>query len=188
MHDPLQGRLAIAVCCRNLDSEKADMETFDLVLIGKVLFLLTMANAAPVLGEWLFGDKWAAPIDRGLILKDGQPLFGKSKTFRGIVLAIIVTTMSSPLIGLELLDGAMISVGAMIGDLFSSFLKRRLRMPPGSVAIGLDQIPEALLPALVAKCALPLTLFDVFAIVFGFFLGHSLYRACCGAEDSQSAV
>jgi hypothetical protein len=79
-------------------------------------------------------------------------------------------------------------VGAMIGDLFSSFLKRRLRMPPGSVAIGLDQIPEALLPALVAKCALPLTLFDVFAIVLGFFLGHFLYRACCGAEDSQSAV
>lgn len=164
------------------------METFEFVLIGKVLFLLTMANGAPVLGEWLFGEKWAAPIDRGLILKDVQPLFGKSKTFRGVVLAIIVTTMSSPLIGLELLNGAMISVGAMIGDLFSSFLKRRLRMPPGSVAIGLDQIPEALLPALVAKCALPLTLFDVFAIVFGFFLGHSLYRACCGAEDSQSAV
>jgi hypothetical protein len=162
------------------------MGTFDLVVIGKVVFLLTMANAAPLFGKTLLRDKMAIPIDCGLILRDGQPLFGKSKTIRGIVLALFATTISAPLVGLEFTTGAMVSASAMVGDLCSSFLKRRLRMPPGGMAIGLDQIPEALLPALVAKCILPLTVLDVTAIVFLFFVGNSLYRIFC-AEDSQSS-
>jgi CDP-2,3-bis-(O-geranylgeranyl)-sn-glycerol synthase len=147
-----------------------------------------MANGVPVLGKRLFGGKMAAPIDCGLILKDGQPLFGKSKTIRGVVLAIFVTTISSPLVGLEFLTGAMVSTAAMIGDLFSSFLKRRLRMPPSTLAIGLDQIPEALLPAFTAKCVLPLTPYDIAAIVFVFFIGNSLYRRYLWPQDSRSAL
>ena len=162
------------------------MGTFDLVVIGQVVFLLTMANAAPLLGKTLLRDKMAIPIDCGLILRDGQPLFGKSKTIRGIVLALFATTILAPLVGLEFTTGAIVSASAMVGDLFSSFLKRRLRMPPGGMAIGLDQIPEALLPALVAKCMLPLTVLDVTVIVLIFFIGNSFYRAFC-AEDSQSA-
>jgi hypothetical protein len=63
----------------------------------------------------------------------------------------------------------------MVGDLFSSFLKRRLKIPSSSMAIGLDQIPEALLPALVARCVLPLTLFDIAAIVLVFFIAELLF-------------
>jgi CDP-2,3-bis-(O-geranylgeranyl)-sn-glycerol synthase len=155
----------------------ADMGTFDLLVIGKVLFLLTMANAAPLIGKTILSEKMANPIDCGLILKDGQPLFGKSKTIRGIVLALFATTILAPLVGIEFATGTIISAAAMVGDLFSSFLKRRLRMPPGSMAIGLDQIPEALLPALMAKCVLPLTVLDVTATVFVFFIGNSSYRA-----------
>jgi CDP-2,3-bis-(O-geranylgeranyl)-sn-glycerol synthase len=152
------------------------MGAFDLLVIGKVLFLLTIANAAPFIGKMLLGDKMAIPIDRGLILKDGQPLFGKSKTIRGLVLALFATTISAPLVGLEFTTGAIISAAAMVGDLCSSFIKRRLRMPPGCTVIGLDQIPEALLPALVAKCVLPLTVLDVSATVLVFFVGNSFYR------------
>ncbi|KAF0133757.1 MAG: hypothetical protein FD148_1021 [Methylocystaceae bacterium] len=158
------------------------MGTFDLLIVGQVLFLLTMANGVPVLGKRLFGRKMTAPLDCGLILNDGQPLFGKSKTIRGAVLAIIVTTMFSPLIGLEFLIGALVSAAAMIGDLFSSFVKRRLKMPSSSKATGLDQIPEALLPALLARCLLPLTLFDISAIVFLFFIGNSFFRSCLRDE------
>jgi hypothetical protein len=153
----------------------ADMGTFNLALIGKVLFLLTVANGAPVLGNRILGNKMAFPIDRGLILGDGQPLFGKSKTIRGVVLALFVTTMFAPLVRLELFSGAIISAAAMTGDLFSSFLKRRLKIPPSSMAIGLDQIPEALLPALVARGMLPLTLFDIAAIVFAFLIAELLF-------------
>jgi hypothetical protein len=52
----------------------------------------------------------------------------------------------------------------MAGDLFSSFLKRRLNLPPSSPALGLDQVPESLFPLLACRYSLPLTPID---IVFG---------------------
>ena len=151
------------------------MGTVNLELLGKVLFLLTIANGTPVIGKKILGDKMAFPIDGGLILGDGQPLFGKSKTIRGVVLALLVTTMLAPLVNLEFINGAIVSAAAMIGDLLSSFLKRRLKIPPSGKTIGLDQIPEALLPALVARCVLPLTSLDVAAIVSIFFVGQLFF-------------
>ena len=145
------------------------------LLIAKVLFLLAMANSTPVIGKRILGEKMAFPIDGGLILSDGQPLFGKSKTIRGVVLALLVTTMLAPLVDLEFMDGAMVSAAAMIGDLLSSFLKRRLKIPPSGMTIGLDQIPEALLPALVARCVLPLTSSDIAAIVSIFFVAELFF-------------
>ncbi len=153
----------------------ADMGRMNLMLVGQVLFLLTMANAAPVIGKRILGDKMAFPIDGGLILRDGQPLFGKSKTIRGVVLALAVSTMFAPLVGLEPMSGAMVSAAAMVGDLLSSFLKRRLKIPPSGMAMGLDQIPEALLPALVARFVMPVTLLDIAAIVFVFCIAELLF-------------
>jgi hypothetical protein len=37
---------------------------------------------------------------------------------------------------------------AMLGDLFSGFVKRRLGMGPSDKALGLDYVPESLLPLL----------------------------------------
>ena len=101
---------------------------------------------------------------------DGQPLFGKAKTVRGVTLALIVTAGLAPIVDIQFAHGALISAAAMVGDLFSSFLKRRLKIPVSGMSIGLDQLPEALLPALVAKCVLPLTSLDVGGIVLAFFL------------------
>ncbi|MGC1860341.1 MAG: CDP-archaeol synthase [Methylocystis sp.] len=153
----------------------ADMAAVNPMLIAKVLFLLAMANITPVIGKRILGEKMAFPIDGGLILSDGQPLFGKSKTIRGVVLALLVTTMLAPLVDLEFMNGAMVSAAAMIGDLLSSFLKRRLKIPPSGMTIGLDQIPEALLPALVARCVLPLTSSDIAAIVSIFFVAELFF-------------
>ena len=77
------------------------MGPVDLLLIAKVLFLLAIANGAPLVGKKILGDKMAVPIDGGLILSDGQPLFGKSKTIRGVILALLATTMLAPLVNLE---------------------------------------------------------------------------------------
>jgi len=60
----------------------------------------------------------------------------------------------------------------MTGDLTSSFIKRRIGVAPSSTALGLDQIPEALLPALVCKNVLALTVVDVISIVALFFIGE----------------
>ena len=102
------------------------MGTVNLLLIAKILFLLAMANGAPVIGKRILGDKMVFPIDGGLILSDGQSLFGKGKTVRGVVLAVLVTTMLAPLVDLRFMNGAMVSVTAMIGDLLSSFLWREV--------------------------------------------------------------
>jgi CDP-2,3-bis-(O-geranylgeranyl)-sn-glycerol synthase len=60
----------------------------------------------------------------------------------------------------------------MVGDLSSSFIKRRLGSRPSSQAIGLDQIPEALLPMLACRAALGLGLLDIVAVVAAFFVGE----------------
>jgi len=57
----------------------------------------------------------------------------------------------------------------MAGDLFSSFLKRRMRLPAGGRATGLDQVPESLFPLLACRAALSLTLLDI-AVGVGIFL------------------
>ncbi len=60
----------------------------------------------------------------------------------------------------------------MAGDLFSSFVKRRLNFPPSSQAIGIDQVPESLLPMLACRDALALTAADIALGVGIFFVGE----------------
>ena len=60
----------------------------------------------------------------------------------------------------------------MVGDLFSSFCKRRLGVPPSSPALGLDQIPEALFPLLGCKALLPLPISGIALVVAMFFTGE----------------
>jgi CDP-diglyceride synthetase len=103
---------------------------------------------------------------------DGRPLFGPSKTVRGLLASILVTTACAPLIGLPASIGAIAAAAAMAGDLFSSFVKRRLNFPPSSQAIGLDQVPESLFPMLACRHALSLTMIDIVLGVVIFFAGE----------------
>jgi CDP-2,3-bis-(O-geranylgeranyl)-sn-glycerol synthase len=138
----------------------------------QLLVLLTLANGAPVVAKKMFGDRFNLPLDGGLACLDGRPLFGKSKTIRGILVAILVTAAVAPLIGLSLATGAIVAAAAMAGDLLSSFTKRRLDFKPSSQALGLDQIPESLLPMLAARALLSLTAIDIAAGVAIFFVGE----------------
>ena len=60
----------------------------------------------------------------------------------------------------------------MVGDLFSSFTKRRMKLAPGSMALGLDQIPESLLPAIACRWFLPITVLDIIFVTALFFVGE----------------
>jgi CDP-2,3-bis-(O-geranylgeranyl)-sn-glycerol synthase len=62
----------------------------------------------------------------------------------------------------------------MVGDLGSSFIKRRMGLPSSGRALILDQVPEALLPALVCKSLLALTIVDIALIVVLFTIGEVL--------------
>lgn len=140
-------------------------------LLQSVL-LLTLANGAPVVAKKVLGARLAFPLDAGARFFDGQPLLGPSKTIRGVVISVVTTAVVAPLLGLSLAAGGLVAVLAMIGDLFSSFVKRRLKFPSSSQAIGLDQVPESLLPLLVCKETLSLTSIDVVIGVGIFVLGE----------------
>ena len=138
----------------------------------KILVLSALANGTPLAARKILGTRFSLPVDGGLKFLDGRPLFGPSKTVRGVLASIVVTTACAPLIGLDFRVGAIAAVAAMAGDLFSSFVKRRLNFPPSGQAIGLDQVPESLFPMLACRDALSLTSADIMLGVAIFFAGE----------------
>lgn len=142
------------------------------LLILQVLILLTLANGTPVITKGILGDRFSSSIDGGVKFVDRQPLFGSSKTIRGILFSILVTSVCAPMVGQSWKIGAHVAGVAMAGDLFSSFLKRRMNLPSGGRATGLDQVPESLFPLLVCRSALQLTALDIAVTVAIFFVGE----------------
>lgn len=122
-----------------------------LLTMIRVLLLLGIANGTPIFATKLFGRRFATPLDGGLKFIDGRPLLGPSKTLRGLLLSLACTTMAAPLLGFEWIIGAGLAGASMLGDLLSSFIKRRFARPLHSQAPALDQIPESLLPLLLLR-------------------------------------
>lgn len=141
------------------------------LLIFQLVVLVTIANAMPIVAKKVFGGFLRRPLDNGATFIDGRPLLGSSKTVRGIVVCLLATPIVAALMGLGWQIGLVVAVAAMSGDLLSSFIKRRLGVPPSGMAIGLDQIPESLLPFLAAKLMLPVTLLDAAIGTAIFMLG-----------------
>ena len=105
----------------------------------KLLVMLLATNGAPVV---------ATRVDLGRKLDDGYPIFGSSKTWRGLFSALATSGVLAILFGFGPSFGLVFGMLVMAGDLFSSFVKRRRRLEPGARSVGLDQVPEALLPSL----------------------------------------
>jgi CDP-diglyceride synthetase len=143
-------------------------------LIVQLLALLVLANGTPLIVNKFLGRRWSNPIDGGATFVDGKPLFGTSKTLRGILVSVLATAAAAPLVGLSWKIGLAVGTTAMAGDLFSSFLKRRMRLGAGDRATGLDQIPESLFPVLVCLFTMSLTPLDIAVVVAVFFLGEVL--------------
>src|SRR5271169_156482 len=141
-------------------------------IVLQLLILLMLANGTPVIAKKILDDRYSYPVDGNLTFADGRPVFGRSKTLRGILLAVMVTTAGAPIIGLCWKTGLLVGSFAMAGDLFSSFCKRRLGLPSSSRASGLDQIPESLLPLLACRDLLALTAADIVLCVAMFVIGE----------------
>ncbi len=112
------------------------------------------------------------PVDLGRRLPDNSPLFGSSKTWRGVIAAIACTAVAAVLLGYSAQTGALVAVYAMAGDLFSSFVKRRLGLAPHSMAPLLDQVPESLLPAVMLRDTFGLNLESIIILVFAFIVAE----------------
>jgi CDP-2,3-bis-(O-geranylgeranyl)-sn-glycerol synthase len=147
----------------------------NVILAAEVLLLISVANSVPLfIRSLVFNSRATHPVDGGIQLPDGRFLFGPTKTVEGLVFSIAATALAAYLMGLALYVGLLVSIGAMAGDLASSFIKRRLALAPSSKATGLDQIPEALAPSLLAASILPIRAGDVAAIVGVFFCGEMI--------------
>ncbi len=145
------------------------------------LLLLEVANGTPLLADRLLGARFAAPLDGGFRLGDGRHLFGPGKTIRGVVLSIVATALVAPLFGLGVRTGLLFGALTMAGDLSSSFIKRRIGIPSGGRALGLDQMLESVFPLLGCKAALGLDLTGVAVVVLIFLvlalaISRVLYR------------
>jgi len=121
-------------------------------LIAQALYFIFpayCANAIPV----IFGG--GLQMDFGKKFFDGKPLFGSHKTFQGFFSGLLVGTAigfaqsNLPIFQPpQVLQGFVLSLGGLTGDLIHSFVKRRLGLPPGAsfpVADQLDFVIGALL-------------------------------------------
>ena len=123
----------------------------DIIPVSICLALLIVANGAPVLATDIFKSRWARPVDGGHTFVDGKPWFGNSKTWRGLLAAVVATALAGQLLGIGWHWGAAVGALAMSGDLLSSFAKRRIGITVSGRAWLLDQLPESVLPVLLLR-------------------------------------
>jgi hypothetical protein len=142
--------------------------SFDFIDAARILALLFVANGAPIILDKVLGSRLGLPVDGGLIMPDGRPVFGPSKTLRGVAGALVFSAAVAPTLGFSARTGLLAGIGAMLGDLFSSFIKRRLGIRSSGMALGLDQIPESLIPLLLLRRDWELGVTAVLVLVLAF--------------------
>jgi len=126
------------------------------VFLLKCFYLMLpayFANMAPVMIRKI--NLFSYPVDFNKRLGN-KPVFGKNKTFRGLVFgiafAVVVAYIQHSFYDANffrgvsffdyknwLLFGFLMGSGALIGDLVKSFFKRRLGIKPGERFIPFDQ-------------------------------------------------
>ena len=144
-----------------------------MTLFIRLLILFWLINFAPPFMAQIFESKWSRPVDGGYLFPDGRPLFGKHKTIRGVLAGIITGGLIGPVLGFPVWLGLGAGILSMLGDLFSSFLKRRLSFTSGDTVPGLDQVPEGLLPFLLIAPYYSLS--AGYTLLFGFVFGLGAY-------------
>lgn len=112
------------------------------VIIDAILVYLPamVSNAVPVF------IKKGTPLDRGKLFIDGRRILGDGKTIEGFITGLYFGFIVSTLYAIMLNDYILLlqlwasSIGALLGDIIGSFVKRRMGIPRGGKAIGLDQL------------------------------------------------
>lgn len=139
-----------------------------------LLVLLILANGSPVVAARLLHHRLSAPVDGGHRWRDGRPVFGPSKTWRGLVSGLLACMLAAPLFGLSLAFGAVYGALALGGDLLSSFIKRRMGLEASARATGLDQLPESVIPVAYAWLMLDLPAWQAVGVVLLFVAANML--------------
>ncbi len=125
-----------------------------ILVVHALLFIFPAycANGTPV----IFGG--GRTIDGGGRFLDGKPILGSHKTIRGFFAGLVIGTLVGfgeyflfessqrfPFLSAipftpSFWFGFALSLGALLGDLMNSFVKRRLNIPPGASLPVIDQL------------------------------------------------
>ncbi|MCE4611370.1 MAG: CDP-2,3-bis-(O-geranylgeranyl)-sn-glycerol synthase [Desulfurococcales archaeon] len=118
-----------------------DFTHIDNILEALIVIAPAMvANATPLL------VKGKRPVDGGRVFLDGRRILGDGKTWEGSLAGFIAGSLTAlilaALLGWEELAviGSAASLGAILGDMAGSFIKRRLGLKRGAPAPLLDQL------------------------------------------------
>ncbi len=166
----------------------------DALLVIWLFLGAAASNVAPVLASRVpILKTWQTPLDGGLIFR-GKRLFGKNKTWRGLISGMVVATVILALQqfsaktfewnievnGLQftelptLLLGPLLGLGPLVGDAIESFFKRQVGIAPGKSWFPFDQIDYIIGGIVFTWPIIPLTSLQyvwIFIIGFG---GHLL--------------
>jgi len=146
-------------------------------ILDSLIYILPayFANSSPV----IFGG--GTPIDFNKKLF-GKKIFGTHKTWRGffsgLIIGTIIAGVESIFLGKSFLFvGFFLALGALIGDLFGSFVKRQMNIKEGTDVEVLDQIPFIVFALIFGKVASDLFGFwflsafqIIFILVFSYFI------------------
>jgi hypothetical protein len=118
------------------------------VIVLELLLFLVWVNFSPALARLLLGERFEWPVDGGLRGWDGRPLLGPHKTLVGVAAGVMAGAIGGPVLGVSPAIGAAAGLLSMLGDLLTSFAKRRFAHTSGRPLFGLDQVLEGALPLL----------------------------------------
>jgi len=149
----------------------------DLLIAIYIAIPTYVANSTPVV---LGGG---APIDRGREFVDGRRLLGTNKTVKGFAYGLLfgsVAGLAEAILFrnyLLVLAGILASLGALLGDLFGAFLKRRLDILPGHPLPVVDQLDFVLGALVLTSPLLNITMGAVLILVIATVPIHLLSNA-----------
>ena len=153
------------------------MNLLENIYIRNIIFILPswIANASPLIIAKIIHKRH--PIDFNKNFIDGRRFFGKNKSIEGFIFGIIcgiITGIFLASLNLHTIYGASIlSFGALLGDLFGSFIKRRLRMKSGDPFPIIDQLMFLLIAlALYSIIIKPVTLFSLIFLSISTLILH----------------
>ena len=146
----------------------------------------------------------ARPLDFGACLR-GQPLLGANKTFRGVIIMMAGTALSAWALSYLLpgeqlpggfglmtqpgpasMAGLIMGLGYSLGELPNSFIKRRLRVPPGGRPAGATRALFYFADQMESVIGVVILLWAVYAPAYGVLLAllvtgglvHILFDVC----------
>ena len=136
----------------------------------RIALFLIWANFLPALTKILLRRRFNRTLDNGLKWFDNRPIFGSHKTIRGILASLVGSTAVFPLLGVSWKVAMTAAMLAMVGDLTTSFIKRRLNLHSGQDIWVLDHFLESFFPVLYLRPYFQLSWFQVFWVLILFIV------------------